>query len=171
MSYNFTVNSSGTSEPGTASKNYAASVLKRYTDTPLSFLFFSEENIKNIQNVIKMLVFKETQQVIDNQDLNNLLVVMRSTYIEYHQHPDVIPETATALEKVELLKAYTTEVSRLNEIVINDITPRILSGLVGYLGYLKDSSRVPIPNERSKNVNSTGTREYRSITATLGAPL
>lgn len=138
-----------------------------YGETLLTFLFFSEKNIQNIQNIVRMLVYKEIKQVIDNQSTNELLVIMRSIFLEYSAHPPLIDANTPEVQKQKLLAMYTREVSRLNEIVINEIVPKIVSQLQQYLDYLRDASTQPYQTETPKNVSIAGERQYRSITQVL----
>ena len=61
-----------------------------YGETLLTFLFFSGDNIKNIQNLIKMLVYQDTKQLIDNQSDTELMITMRSIFLAYSEHPKLI---------------------------------------------------------------------------------
>jgi hypothetical protein len=138
-----------------------------YGETPLTFLFFSKQNINNIQNVIRHLIYKELSQVIDNQNVTELMIIMRSIFLEYHRHPKLLTPNMSDDEKTKLTKQYTDEVSRLNDLVINESVPRIISQLQQYMDYLKDCStpRSIMPKPQSASV--TGTRSYRSVTSTL----
>ena len=138
-----------------------------YGETLLTFLFFSERNIQNIQNIVRMLVYKEMNQVIDNQSTNELLVIMRSIFLEYSAHPPLIDASTPESQKQKLFGMYTREVSRLNEIVINEIVPKIVSQLQQYLDYLRDASTQPYQMETPKNVSIAGERQYRSVTQVL----
>uniref|UniRef100_A0A6C0H7H1 Minor capsid protein P8 central region domain-containing protein n=1 Tax=viral metagenome TaxID=1070528 RepID=A0A6C0H7H1_9ZZZZ len=138
-----------------------------YGETLLTFLFFSEQNIQNIQNIIRMLVYKEMNQVIDNQSTNELLVIMRSIFLEYSAHPPLIDAGTPEDQKQKLFGMYTREVSRLNEIVINEIVPKIVSQLQQYLDYLRDASTQPYQMETPQNVSIAGERQYRSVTQVL----
>lgn len=138
-----------------------------YGETPLTFLFFSSDNVSNIQKLIRFVVFKETGQKIDDQSQTDLLIIMRSIFLEYHRHPLLIDETMKEAQKRELLKQYTLEVSRLNELVINETVPRIISNLEQYVHYLYDCSSQPVPMEKPKSDSVSGTRTLRSTTQIL----
>ncbi len=114
-----------------------------YGETLLTFLFFSSQNVNNLQNLIKYLVNKEIGYTIDNQDNTELLIIMRSIFLEYSAHPPLLTEEMSEEEKQKLLNRYTSEVGRLNEIVLNQVVPRIVSQLQQYLDYLRDSSKQP----------------------------
>jgi hypothetical protein len=138
-----------------------------YGETLLTFLFFSEQNINNLQNLIKMVVHREIGYVVDNQSVNELLIIMRAVFLEYSFHPKLIDENTSPKERAELLKKYTAEVERLNTIVINQITPKIISGLQQYLDYLRDASEQPYQMDKPKNDSIKGQRQYRSTTQVL----
>lgn len=135
-----------------------------YGETPLTFLFFSKQNINNIQNVIKHLIYKELSQVIDNQNVRELMIIMRSIFLEYHRHPKLLTPNMSDIEQTKLKKQYTDEVTRLNELVINDSVPRIISQLQQYMDYLKDCSTQRSIMEKPQNTSVTGTRNVRSAT-------
>ncbi len=138
-----------------------------YGETLLTFLFFSSDNVKNIQNLIKYLVHKEMGYIVDDQDPTELLIIMRSIFLEYSAHPPLINEDTPDDVRAKLLKKYTAEVTRLNEIVVNQIIPKVVSQLQQYLDYLRDSSQQPPQMDLPKNVNISGEREYRSVTQVL----
>lgn len=136
-------------------------------ETLLSQMFFSEQNIQSIQNIIRFLVHKHSNVVIDNQSRQELLIIMRSVYLEYSSHPPIIDSNSPVEEKLKLTPKYTAEVGRLNEITVNQIVPRILSGLQQYLDYIRDASEPQRIMERPTNDSVAGKKEYRSITGVL----
>jgi len=150
------------------SNNNTKQVFKNiYDNTLLTELFFSKQNIQNIQNIIRFLVHKETNYVVDNQSYTELLIIMRAIFLEYSSHPPYVTDDMSDNEKQKLFKKYTNEVDRLNQIVINGIVPRIISQMQQYIDYLKDASTQPIQMERPKNESIAGQRSYRSITQVL----
>lgn len=138
-----------------------------YGETLLTQMFFSKKNIENIQNIIKYIVHKEIGYIIDNQSYNELLIVMRSIFLEYSAHPPLISSNMDEKAKLELYDRYTREVKRLNEIVINEITPKVISQVQQYLDYLRDASTQPYQANTPMNDSISGQREYRSITQVL----
>ena len=138
-----------------------------YGETLLTSLFFSKKNIDNLQNVIKYLVYKETSYTIDDQSVNELLIIMRSIFLEYSAHPKLIDENMSIDEKNMLLQKYTNEVKRLNELVINTVVPKIVSQMLQYVNYLKDASQQPQYMDRPVNDSVSGERQYRSVTSVL----
>lgn len=152
----------------TISKNNTKQVFKnQYSDTLLTQMFFSETNIENIQQLLRLFIYKKTNIIIDKQSYNELLTIMRSIFLEYSSHPPLIESDMTDAQKKVILPLYTKEVSRLNEIVVNDVVPRIQSQLIQYINYIKDISELPKPIERSTNVSNSGQKQYRSVTQVL----
>lgn len=149
------------------SGNSVKYALKNLDDgSPLAFAFFSKRNIDNLQNIIKHIVYKNTGYTIDKQSYNELLVVMRSIYIDYHKHPDVFNDKMTSDQRAILSLRYQKEIARLNEVVINMIVPKIVSQLQQYVDYLRDSNN-NTQIDRPEFSTIKGEREYRSITEVL----
>lgn len=138
-----------------------------YGETPLTFLFFSDKNVENIQNVIKYIVNKETGYVVDKQSQTELLVIMRSIFLEYNSHPLLLDDKMSETKRVEILGKYKNEVVRLNDIVINSVVPKVISQLQQYVDYLRDANQQPYQMDTPKNSSIAGERQYRSITQVL----
>lgn len=138
-----------------------------YGETLLTFLFFSDKNVKNVQKLIRMLVYKHTKEVIDYQSNTDLLVIMRSIFLAYSQHPKLIDESMSEKEKKKLLLQYTQEVDRLNQLVINACVPLVVSQLQQYLVYLHDASSPLQVMEKPLSTSVKGTKNYRSQTQVL----
>jgi len=137
-------------------------------DSLLTFLFFSRDNVQNIQNILKYKIYKETNKVIDYQSFNELLIIMRSIYLEYSAHPPMISDEMDEATIKEITKLYTKEVARLNQIVIDDIYPSVLSQFQQYICYLRDASSLPYQQTQpTSSDNVKGQREYRSVTQVL----
>lgn len=138
-----------------------------YGETLLTAMFFSEKNINNVQNLIKQLTWVETKYVISNQSVTELLVIMRSIFLEYSSHPPLLNDGMSKQDRERVLTMYKDEVHRLNQIVLNYVVPKVVSQLQQYINYLEDASSQPYYMDLPKNVSSAGTREYRSITSVL----
>lgn len=138
-----------------------------YGETPLTFLFFSDKNIKNIQNMLKYLVYKENGYIIDDQSVTELLIIMRGIFLEYSLHPKLIDESMSEQEINELKIKYTNEVKRLNKLVIDYIVPKVVSQMQQYIHYLKDASEQPYYMDKPQNVSVQGQKQYRSTTQVL----
>lgn len=138
-----------------------------YGETPLTFLFFSDKNINNIQNLLRMRVHKQMGYIIDNQSTNELMIIMRSIFLEYSAHPPLIKADMPEKERQVLFQKYTKEVDRLNRIVINEIVPKVVSQIQQYVDYLRDASQQPYQMDKPANESIKGQRQYRSITQVL----
>jgi hypothetical protein len=114
----------------------------------LSRLFFSQENITEIQRRLKKKIYDQTGEIIDRQNVTNLVIIMRSIYLQYSRN------------YIELLKI-KEEINRLDELVINEILPKLLSQLQQYNDYLKDISSNPVPIVLPVNPSSAGTKILR----------
>jgi hypothetical protein len=136
-------------------------------ETLLTSLFFSDKNVNNIQNLIKFVVHREMGYTVDNQSANELLIVMRSIFLEHTRHPLLIDESMPNEVKQRLYVSYTKEVSRLNDIVVNTVVPKIVSQLQQYLDYLRDASQPQYQTQTPKNDSVSGERQYRSVTQVL----
>ena len=54
-----------------------------HSESKVSNLFFSEENIDILQNGIRFVVYKKTKEIISKQSEPELQVIMRSIYLQY----------------------------------------------------------------------------------------
>lgn len=109
-----------------------------YEDNVLGNVFFSAGNIQIIQNGIRAGVYEKSNglYVIPNQNINNLKIIMRSTYLQYAEHkPDNI----------------TAQVERLNQIVLDYCVSSVYSEAVGYERYCQDQSSLIVPLEQPRN--------------------
>ena len=138
-----------------------------YGETLLTFLFFSQQNVDNIQKLIRMLVYKHTKEVIDDQSNTELLVVMRSIFLAYAKHPKLMDESMSETERKTLCVEYTNESDRLNQLVIDSTVPVIVSHLQQYLVYLHDASSPLRVMEKPLSTSVKGTKSYRSQTQVL----
>lgn len=138
-----------------------------YGETLLTFLFFSSDNISNIQKIIRMCIHKEMNQVVDNQSNNDLMVIMRSIFLAYSEHPKLIDDTMSDKEKARLFNMYTKEVNRLNELVVDTCVPLVASQLQQYLTYLIDASTPRQIMDKPICTSVSGTKNYRSQTQVL----
>ena len=64
--------------------SYNSALRGNWTDTPLSILFFSKENIGLLQNAIKRGVYELSKQqyIIGDQNCDELKIIMRSIYFQ-----------------------------------------------------------------------------------------
>lgn len=124
---------------------------------PFSKAFFSKENMQWLHRNIRYKVYmmSDDNSVISRQKDEQLLEAMRRLFLENSNNPVDINGI-----KKELL--------RLNNIVLNDTVPRILSELYQYRKYLADIEKVATPNLLPINSSVTGTKLNRSAADVLG---
>jgi len=113
------------------------------TENPLNDLYFSKLNIDAVQEAVRYTIFKETGKVIEKQNERELVVIMRSIYLQYSRN---LP--------TNLVK----QVKDLNKRVLDEIIPKIVIELKQYQTYLRDASGLPVPMERGENTSTTGTK-------------
>lgn len=132
-------------------RNYAYRVLTGIQQVSLfSLLFFSNENIAEIQRLIKYNVYEIANFRIDNQDETELVLIMRSNYLQYSKVP----------QKQEY---YTNEIARLNEIVVEQSIRTILSEITQQQKYLYDIENRPYIESYGVNDSVTGNKQIRDV--------
>ena len=122
--------------------------------SPLSKAFFSKANVELVQDMIRYNVYikSDKKYIIGPQSNIELEVIMRSIYLQNSRNlPFKIRE----------------QIKELNSMVVHNSTPRILSSLSQYLGFLYRVENLPTPIELPKNLSSAGTRLLRSVTSTF----
>jgi Family of unknown function (DUF5761) len=90
-----------------------------------SMLFFSCENIAEIQKLIKYNVYKQGKFRIDNQAEQEILIIMRAIYLQFAKIPSQ-------------QEYYTQEIARLNQMVTERAIRTILSEITQQQKYLYD---------------------------------
>lgn len=118
-------------------------------DTKLSRAFFSPANIQNVQDTLRYRVHKDTKQVIGNQSEHDLLIVMRSIYLQYSGNvEDNIKD----------------EILDLNHKVLEYCVPVVTSAVYQHLQFLKDIKKVPGTQymDRPVLMSSAGTKTMTS---------
>tara|TARA_Y100001960_G_scaffold323970_1_gene403371 strand:- start:92 stop:682 length:591 start_codon:yes stop_codon:yes gene_type:complete len=123
----------------------------------LNQLFFSQENINLLQDMIRYSVFIHTNEkhTIGKQNETELAIIMRYIFIQHSKN---------------LCCKYTEQITELNKLVVKECVPIILTSIEQYFGYIKAASTNPEPMERSQNVNSAGTKTY-DLTQTFNTQL
>jgi len=113
----------------------------------LSKTFFSKQNMDIIQNKLKWLVYENSnrQYIIGKQDENELLIIMRSVYLENSKNLPV---------------SIKEQVGFLNEKVYEDIFPKLYSNVQQYISYLADASNPYKIMDRPEYINQSGTKTY-----------
>lgn len=139
-------------------KNLSHTALKGLAqDSELSKLFFSDENIKRVQRMIREEIFKRTNgefRLDVDQEQLDLLIVMKAVYTEYARF---------------LPTQIVRQVKRLNEKVITEVVPGILTEVRQYYGYLKEINKPLSPIARPLNASNKGRLILPSISTTWGA--
>ncbi len=137
--------------------NMAATALKGiHTKSDLARIFFSDRNIKRLQKKIKKEVFKRTNgqfRLEVDQEQRDLFIVMRSVYLE---HARFLPGQTVR------------QVKRLNEKVIDEIIPGMITEIRQYWGYLKEINKPITPIPLPMNVGNNGRKILPSVTTTWG---
>tara|TARA_B100000035_G_scaffold314193_1_gene329793 strand:- start:14562 stop:15056 length:495 start_codon:yes stop_codon:yes gene_type:complete len=118
--------------PINTNTNYLNSLTGNFERSKLSDLFFSKQNIQNIQNLLIRGVYEKSnsQIMIDKQPEDNIVIVMRSMYLQYSKNLDT---------------KLNTQVNELNSYVLNFCIPKVYSEAVAYLKYKQDASNMHMP--------------------------
>jgi len=125
-------------------------------ESDLSKMYFSDENIRRLQKKIKDEVYRRTRgefRVDVDQEQMELFLVMRAVYME---HARFLPN--------EIVR----QVKKLNEKVVNEIIPGMITQIRQEYGYLKEINKPLSPIARPMNVNNAGRRTLPSVTTVLG---
>ena len=121
---------------------------KDYQDTSIKGLleknaindiFFSEINMKAVNDSIRYGVYQKTSDVISKQSQNELYGVMRSIMLQYANFQ------TTADNIIE-------EIKRLNSKVILYCVENISSNVIQHKGYVNDLTKLPEPIQRPQMV-------------------
>jgi hypothetical protein len=120
--------------------------------TPLSNLFFSNENVEKIQNGIIRGVSEQSngQYQISNQSQDQLLIIMRAIYLQ------------NSLNQRNNIEG---QCNTLNKMVIDYAVRKIIPEIQSYIRYQKDITSNPQPLAHPQNVSMVGTRsrEFKSF--------
>lgn len=134
-------------------KNLASIALKGIqSDSELSKIYFSEENMRRLQKQIKKEVFKRTRgqfRLDVDQDPKDLFIIMRAVYFEHAKNMD---------------NKIIHQVKRLNAKVIESSLPDIITAIKQEYGYIKEINKPLQPMMRPINVNHAGRKTLPSLT-------
>lgn len=125
---------------------------------PVVILFFSPENMRRIQRLIKREVFARTNgqfRLDDDQDESDLIVAMRATLFDMYGGR-------------YLPFKINHQVKELNKKTVNYIMPDLISEMKQAYGYLKEINQPLQTIMRPLNVNNAGRRTLPSITTVWG---
>ena len=139
-------------DKGPDNKFAHAAVRGIHDKTLLNQLYFSEKNTKNIQNKLRYTIWRMSRKqfVIPEQNETELQIVMRSIFLQFGKNlPNNIKE----------------QIQHLNELVVDDLAPRLLSNVKQYIRYLSDINEPYKLMQRPQNVSSAGTKTLELHTA------
>lgn len=125
-------------------------------DSKLGLMFFSDDNMRRLQRMIKKEVYEKTKKQFrldEDQDESDLLIVMRKIFMEYAIH-----DTTRIVHQVKIL----------NVMVINYIIPDIVTQLKQYYSYIKEINQPIKPMFRPMNVNNAGRRSLPALSTSFG---
>lgn len=138
-------------------KNMAPTALKGIQcQSELSKLYFSDENIRRIQRMIRKDVYLRTngQFKMDvDQEQRDVFIAMRAVYMEQARF---------------LPNQIVRQIKRLNMKVVDEILPGIMTNVRQEYGYLKEINKPLTPIPLPQNVNNAGRQQLPSITTTFG---
>jgi hypothetical protein len=121
-----------------------------WNETMLSKAFFSEENIKILQNGIRAGVYKKSnnQYIIGEQNCDSLKIVMRSIFLQYSSNlPNNIRQ----------------QIEQLNKMVLEFCIQQVYSEAQGYMKYVDDVSTLVVPIAHPVMSNNTDRQlEFKS---------
>ena len=120
----------------------------------LNELFLSPENIEYLQTRIKYAIWVASgkKHVIGRQDDTELVVIMRSIYLQYGKNIPV---------------GIKEQIADLNDLVVEECTSKILSQIEQHLAYLRDKSSQPMPLSLPVFTSTIGTKQLPSVTSTF----
>jgi hypothetical protein len=114
-------------------------------------MFFSDKNTRRIQDKLKRAIYEKTngQFKSEDQDPRDIDIIMKAVYKEHARF------TETGLVR---------EIKRLNQQLVDDTLPGMITNIKQYYGYLKDINSPIKPIPRPLNMSSKGRRILPSIT-------
>lgn len=110
----------------------------------LHLQFFAVGNMHRIETELTQRVKEETGYVIDRQSEQAIEIIMRYIFDENANYlPDDVPG----------------QVVVLNEKVLEQLVPMVVTNLKRYLEYLRDVTTLPMPLNRAVNTSVIGTQQ------------
>jgi len=126
--------------------DYSEALNGIYQCTDLSKMFFSKENIQEIQRMLSEKIFECTKKQIDPQDPNIIKGIMRNVFLHFSKN---------------LPRNISEQVTELNNFVVKECVPRVISGINSYLKYKRDVSNLAVPMELPKSTYRNQTIEFK----------
>ena len=127
--------------------NYATEAISHTTNrTPLSDIFFSQQNMDIVQLGMRNMILNKTNGVynIGKQNETELKIIMRAMFIQHAKYRTDIP--------------VNVQIQEINREVLNFAVPRIISSLNMKRKYLQDIQQLPMPLEHAKSMSTKGTK-------------
>jgi hypothetical protein len=103
-------------------------------------IFFSDMNMKGLQQTIRYKVFQNTNQVVSDQSSNDLYIIMRSIMLQFANF-------RTDVENI------AEEIRRLNGKVIEYAVENVSSNVQQHAGYIDKLSKLPVPLDAPAYLN------------------
>jgi hypothetical protein len=137
--------------------NYENTLNYSQEGTPLSQAYFSRENMDALQRDIRAAVqeicARDTDPIltphkpiaIGRQNDMQLQIIMRSIYLQFAKHLDY---------------NIAGQIRELNDLVVREAVPDIITNLKQYLGYSADVQRLPMPMDLPQYPSSKGEKTY-----------
>lgn len=130
-------------EPYLTPERVAEQIQYRHEETPLNKLFFSQQNIDSLQDQIRSAVYQMVGGSIDRQSDSDLMLIMRSYYLQYAENDH---------------RRVGEELDLLNKRVVNFSANRIAVEVQAYRYYRKDILDFPAPIALPIDTHIFGTR-------------
>ncbi len=128
------------------------SMRQRFEDHDLSQIYYSKENMRRIQKMLKKEIYTKTNGkflIEVDQDENDLLVAMRAVYYEHAK-----------FRPTKIIQ----QVKQLNKMTVDFIVPDMITELKQEYEYLREINRPLRPIPRAVNVHS-GKQTLPSMTS------
>jgi hypothetical protein len=137
-------------------QEYYAACDSNANESELTRMFFSHENVKRIQKLLKQKIFVESKgafKLDTDQSLDDLLIAMRGTFL---------------LESRHLPFKIVHQVKELNRKVVDNTYPDMLTSIRQQYDYIKEINRPIVPISRPLNVGHSGRRSAPALTSAFG---
>lgn len=124
----------------------ASNLANMQESTLLSKTYFSPENVQIVQNGLRRKVYTHTKTHIQEQNVEQLQIVMRSIFLQY---------STNRTDSAQLIRE---QIASMNEKVLDYCVSNVVSNLKQYKHYRKDISSLPVPMEYGLSTSQAGTR-------------
>lgn len=120
----------------------------------LSRVFFHPKNVDLVQKQIIIEIFRRSngEYLIEKQSEADLQVIMRSMFIQHARH---LPDNIKG------------QIRELNNLVVDEVIPGIMSQIQAYEGYLERAFGPMQIMDRPENVSNAGRKTLPSVTRTF----